>query len=90
MKYITCCISIPMSQVDDLNAMTDRARRITYRTARQHIGKNALALVFDNYDWGNGKYLTMKRDWHVGYYKSTFRGKPCIYVKHSAIEYIFC
>lgn len=31
----------------------------------------------------------MPHDWHVSYHRSMFRGKPCIYVRHSAIEYIF-
>jgi hypothetical protein len=70
--------------------MTDNARQIEYRTAMRAIGRDVLAEVFPDYDWNKRPhYLTMKRDWHVGYYKSTFRGQPCIYVKHSAIEYIF-
>ena len=33
--------------------------------------------------------LTMADDWHVGYYRSTFRGMPCAYFTWSAIEFIF-
>ena len=38
---------------------------------------------------GSGDGLHLKDDWHVNYYRSTFRGQPCYYAKHSAIEHIF-
>jgi hypothetical protein len=70
--------------------MIEAARPIGYRTARHAIGRDALASTFPDYDWRRRPHdLTMKRDWHVGYYRSTFRGKRCVYVVHSAIEYIF-
>lgn len=89
MQYVTCCVNIPMCRVGELQDMIDRAQRITYRTARRRIGQ-ALAQVFPDYDWSNRpRHLPMKRDWHVGYYRSVYRGKPVVYVRHSAIEYIF-
>lgn len=33
--------------------------------------------------------LTQKNDVHISYHQSVYRGKPCYYFKHSAIEYIF-
>ena len=41
------------------------------------------------YETDPGQGLTMKRDYHVGYYVSEFRGETCYYVKWSAIEHIF-
>jgi hypothetical protein len=90
MRYLTNCVSLSMGDVPDIDAMIEGARQIGYRTARHAIGHNALAEVFPDYDWRQRpRDLTMKRDWHVGYYRSTFRGVRCVYVKHSAIEYIF-
>ena len=37
----------------------------------------------------NNRPLTLKKDWHVGYSKSTYQGKPCYFITHSAIEYVF-
>ena len=33
--------------------------------------------------------LTLKKDWHVSYHRSTYQGKPCFFMDHSAIEYVF-
>ena len=42
------------------------------------------------YDTGSERGgLRLKDDWHVGYFKSTYDGKPCYYIDHSRIEYIF-
>lgn len=90
MHYITCCVDLGMKDVPALRDMIEEARQVSYRTARARIGGDALAAVFHDYDWSRKpQYLTMKKDWHVGYYRSVFRGKPVYYVKHSAIEYIF-
>lgn len=90
MHMIARCTDIPMAQVADLQDMTERGRQISYATARRHIGRDALAAAFPGYDWSRRPQgLTMRRDWHVEYYRSRFRGAPCIYVKWSAIEFVF-
>jgi hypothetical protein len=90
LQYITCCVNLSMGDVPDLYHMIDHARRVTYRSAVAKIGRKELGAVFPDYDWSNKpRHLTMRKDWHVAYFRSTFRGKPVYYVKHSAIEYIF-
>lgn len=87
MEYITCCVHAEMQEILDLQAS---GRQITYRTALQHIGRDALAQVFSIYDWSRKpRDLTLKKDWMVRYYRGVFRGKPVVYVQHSRIEYIF-
>ena len=72
--------------------MIDTAREITYETLLRHVSTDELASVFPDYEWGRGKRdgLKLKDDYAVSFYSSTYRGKPCVYVCHSAIEYIFC
>lgn len=33
--------------------------------------------------------LTLEQDYHVRYHASSFDGMPCLYVVHSAVEYVF-
>lgn len=90
MRFITSCVDVPISHVNQLQEMIDRSREVSYRTARAHIGAEALAKAFPNYDWRRRpRDLTLKDDWHVTYHRSVFRGKPVYYLVHSAIEYIF-
>jgi hypothetical protein len=86
--YATCCVH---DAADAIIAMTEQAREVTYQTACRHL-KEALR------DWAEGmgyatapreRGLRLKGDWHVRYYRSRYRGKPCFYVVHSAIEYVF-
>jgi hypothetical protein len=87
LQYVTCCIH---STADAIRDMIDQERQVTYQTALRHIGRDELARVFHHYDWGRKpRSLTMRRDWHVGYFRSVYLGRPCYFVRHSAIEYIF-
>lgn len=86
LQYVTCCI---YSTADAIRDMVDQERQVSYRTALKHIGRAELAFVFPDYEWGHARGLRMHNDWHVGYYRSRYLGKPCYFVRHSAIEYIF-
>jgi len=89
MNYLTCCIH---STYEKITSMTDRARRITYRTARKLIGSES----FDEWSKAAG-YVTgiergglrIKDDYAVTYFKSIYDGQSCVYIRHSAIEHIF-
>lgn len=89
MNYETCCVN---STGPLIRAMVEAAREISYATARKAIG----GAVLD--DWAKGMSydtgrerggLRLKNDWHVSYHRSEYDGRPCVYVRHSAIEYIF-
>ena len=86
--YETNCISSTAKWIND---MTDQAREVTYSTLARRVGAEQLKEVFPYYTWGPGPDpgLRLKDDWTVGYYRSTYRGRPCYYVEHSSIEYIF-
>jgi hypothetical protein len=86
LSYVTCCINSTAGAIQD---MIDLERQVTYRTALKRIGRAELARTFPDYDWHRRGGLTMKRDWHVGYYRSRYLGRPCYFVRWSAIEFIF-
>lgn len=83
-QYLTCCVN---SDADSIHAMTEQAIGITLHTFRRRC---------DTREWEEdlgyerrGRGLPMSRDWHVRYFKSIYRGRPCYYAVHSAIEHIF-
>jgi len=86
MHYTTCCVE---STGEAIRAMVEKAREISYRTFRKHCeGLDDWAQAM-GYFRHPSQGLTLKNDWHVTYYKSVFQGKPCYFLVHSAIEYIW-
>lgn len=55
-------------------AMVDGAREIRRRAFVRWAGLEAAA---------------PPRDWHVRYYRSAFKGRPCVFMDHSAIEHVY-
>ena len=87
-RYHINCVNSTAEKIDD---MIDQARDITYKTFISHIEKGELSDLFPFYVWGPGraKGLRLKNDCAVSYYKSKYEGQECVYINHSAIEYIF-
>lgn len=69
--------------------MNDAAKDVTYRTFRKHCAEVAEWAKKMKYDQRKSQGLTLKDDWHVGYYRSVFQGKACYFIRHSHIEYIW-
>jgi hypothetical protein len=72
--------------------MIDRAQQISYRTFVKHVDLEKVKAVLDfelGVQYGRDVGLALKDDWAVSYHKSTFKEKPCYYMTHSAIEFIF-
>ncbi len=81
--YATNCVNA--GEVDILE-MVEKARAISYTT----FSRNCSGLREFARDMGYDRMgLTLKGDWHISYYKSTYQGKPCYYLVHSCIEYIW-
>lgn len=80
-EYHTNCVS---ASARDIDAMRNASREVSYRTFIKHCPDAREVL---GYTRGSG--LTLAGDWHVSFYRSTFRGEPCFYARHSAIEYIW-
>lgn len=87
LEYTTCCVD---SDAESIHDMVDRAREVTYQTLRKHCdGVDQFAAGL-GYDTGNERGgLRLKDDFAVSFHKSLYRGKPCYYVDHSRIEYIW-
>lgn len=83
--YETCCVN---ANGDDILEMVDKATQITYRTFCSHIKPEALKELIESLGYKR-LGLSLKKDWAVSFYKSKYKNKPCYYLVHSMIEYIF-
>lgn len=87
--YQFCCVDVERKDVDELTRMIDEARDVSYRTFRRRVPAVAKLAAEMGYESHPAKGLTIKDDWMVHYAKSTWYGKPCYFLTHSAIEYVF-
>jgi len=86
--FKTNCVS---ARGADITEMKDGAEQITRRTFLKYVSRETLAEMEVNlgYDRHHKQGLTMAQDWCVSYWKSEYRGKPCVYFDHSSIEYVY-
>ena len=75
-----------MSTAEKIDSMVEQSRQITYKTFLKYVCFSHLMKVFPFYQ---GSGLHIKNDYGVSFHKSEYENKPCVYVCHSAIEYIF-
>jgi len=90
--FVTNCVNCPGPNPGEaINDMKDGAREITRTTFLKHVVRRDLEMQEKSlgYVGHHSQGLTMAQDWHVGYYKGHFRGKPAVFFTHSAIEHIF-
>jgi hypothetical protein len=86
--YETSCPECD-DRVEALNHMIETATEVTYRTMRRHCSGLLDWARNKGYDRHPNQGLTLKNDWHVGFYKSTFEGRPCYFLRWSAMEFIW-
>lgn len=74
-----------------IQAMVDAAHEISRRTFLGYVDRAQLREIEAacGYESHPKRGLTMANDWSVSYHRSTFRGRPCVYFRWSAIEHIF-
>jgi len=80
------CVS---AKGEDISEMVDLSREISYQTFFSHVNLNEVMEIFPFYERDSRLGLTLKNDWAVSYFKSWYRGRPCYFIVHSAIEYVF-
>lgn len=86
-EYHTCCVALSEEDVPALDAMQAARRDISFSTFRRHVNYLATATALD-YGTRRGD-LKLQGDYHVNFYRSTYKCAPCFFMIHSAIEYIF-
>jgi hypothetical protein len=86
-QFITSCVNC--QDVPALEEMIDNGQEITYEEFISHVGEEEVAEFFPDYDWHGGGGLTLEKDWAVTYEKSTYQGRPVVFMNHSAIEYVW-
>lgn len=83
--FETDCVA---SDGPSIDALLASARPISYWTARRVLG-SALARRARELGYGGRGGLKLRDDWHVAYYRGTYRGQPAVFFVWSAIEQIF-
>lgn len=89
--YWKSCAQVTPSEVASLDRMTQIGTQVTYRTFRRHVVGHSLDLwaLSHRYLKDPRHGLTLKRDWHVAYFRSAWEGVPCYYLVWSAYEMIW-
>jgi len=86
--YFGCCVNLNGRKIED---MVDRAREIIWKTFKNYVSPQDVKELFPDYkvsahDTG---FMHIEHDYSVSFHKSTYNGKPCVFLVHSAIEYVF-
>jgi len=85
--YLTAnCVCSTAKSIDE---MKDQAVEITYRSFAKHCVLGDFLHYHGYCTRTRSTGLRLQDDGCVTYFKSWYRGKPCYYLKHSAIEYIW-
>ena len=88
MTLVGDCTNLPHR---DVIATVAGARAISRRTFLRYVDREALHSLelMLGYELHPSRGMTMAADGYVTYARSQFRGRPCVYVEHSSITYIF-
>lgn len=86
-RFETSCVDCPNGRW--INDMTDQAFDLTYDTMRRLLGEQLITWAIEHGYDRRPPGLTLRQDWSVSYHRSKYRGRDCLYVKWSAIEFIF-
>jgi hypothetical protein len=69
--------------------MVDKSREVSLSTIKKHCQRVNEWAESLGYETDSRRGLTLENDGMVTYHKSFYNGKPCYYIKWSAIEYIW-
>ena len=83
-EFVGTCVSL---RAVDLDAFDDSSRQITNRTFRKHLGSENY-LNFEEL-LGYDRHLRLANDYHVSYFKGSWRGRPAICCMRSSIHHIW-
>lgn len=86
-SLITRCCD-PGVNVDDLEALYEADREIAFSTFSRHVDVKVLARNL-GYSVGAERGLHLKNDYHVQFFRSTWKGVACYHMDWSCIDHIF-
>lgn len=78
MEYIGNCTELNGNDIED---MVDQSKEISVEEFKMHV-PNPIVICDQGFDEYSKYYC-------VGFYKSNFSGKPCVYTEHSRIEFVY-
>lgn len=84
--YKACCVKF---EGDDITAMVEKACQVSHRTMKLNCPDLDGWAKMIGYARDIRYGITLKKDRHVTYWKSIFKGKKCYFLVHSAIEYVW-
>ena len=89
-EYVGCCVDL---KGRDITEMCDKATEVSYQTIRKRLGKALMefagSMGYETRPGGSKRGIFLSNDCYVSYHKSHYKGKPCYYIDHSCIEYVF-
>jgi len=88
-RFYSDCVSWPRDDVPALSDMVHSARLISRRTFLRHVDQRDREDLERELGYGRWPDLSMARDVHVSYHRSTLHGQAVYFVTWSAIEYVF-
>jgi hypothetical protein len=83
-KYVHAC---PGSTYEDIQSLQEHEIPVTMATFRSRVGSRQWKWI--QQVLGYDRDFPISKDWHVGYFRSVYRGQPAYFLRHSRIEYIF-
>lgn len=86
-EFVGSCVSL---DGPDITKMIELERQITYLTFQKWLPQELkrFAETF-GYEKNQRVGLSIRNDWHLGFYKSKYQGREAYFIRHSAIEYIW-
>lgn len=91
-RFLNNCIGTSADDLNALHEMINSAKRVSRQSFLHHVDRNTMRSLESELGYASRRSssgLTMARDWHVGYFKSTWKGAPAWFFRWSAIEYYF-
>ncbi len=90
-KFYNDCRNWFINDILGLEEIIDNAKEVTRRTFVDNVDHNDLQMLEKNYGYKThgSEGLTMAKDYHVKYYRSTWHDKRVYFFVWSAIENVF-
>ena len=85
--YQACCIDCTARAIHE---MVDQARKVKIATFERHcVNFDEWKNMEPDSSENNQGFMKLEDDYAVSFHKSKYLGRPCYYMVHSSIEYIW-